>query len=194
MGPCQVGCSLFMPPPFPSSCHLNNGKDCWEGLLNEQNMWLSHAWSLFSQSCCWEGIVAAKWTSRPSVERCRHVLLGDSSWLFMEAQQSWRRYLERAGKSDTRRHAFLHLSSLVSSLFGRQALNAGLQEATMPTTQQLHPADIPHHLLRLQSTPCLVCCVANLLNNHSNSRGCNVFFFVTFQINTLDTFSRPTDR
>lgn len=110
----------------------------------------------------------------------------------MEAQQSRRRYLERAGKSDTCGHAFLRLSSLVSSLFGRQALNAELQEATMPTTQQLRPAHIPHHLLRLQPTPCLVCCVANLLNNHSNSRGGNVFF-VTFQINTLDTFSRPTD-
>lgn len=110
----------------------------------------------------------------------------------MEAQQSRRRYLERAGKSDTHGHAFLRLSSLVSSLFGRQAPGAELQEATMSTTQQPRPADIPHHLLRLQPTPCLVCCVANLLNNHSNSRGCNVFL-VTFQINTLDTFSCPTD-
>lgn len=75
MGPCQVGCRVFIllhPPIFTMERLVG-------GVYNEQSMSLSHAWSLFSQSRAESSIVTAKWSSwlgLTSLERCRNVLQG----------------------------------------------------------------------------------------------------------------------
>lgn len=47
MGPCQVGCRVFLLPHPP----ILTMERLVGGVFNEQSMLLSHAWSLFSQSC-----------------------------------------------------------------------------------------------------------------------------------------------
>lgn len=109
MGPCQVGCRVFMLSP---SSHLNNGKIGERGVSNEQSIWLSHAWSLFSQSCAenallqqsghpglpWKGVVTS----------CRVFLV-----IVYESATQPEEIQGKTGQGDAHGRAFLRLSLLV---------------------------------------------------------------------------------
>lgn len=106
MGPCQVGCRVFMLPHLPILT--------METLVGVCVM--SGACPFLMRGVCFPNLVLREhcYGTITSLERRRNVLQGFSSGLFIKARQRRRRYEERQGGLV---HgcgcAFLHLSLLV---------------------------------------------------------------------------------
>ena len=141
MGPCQVECRVFMLPHPP----ILTMERLVGGVFNEQSTSLSHAWSLFSQSCAERALLQGNGPpgrGLTSLERCRNVLQGFPRDCLSKHNRD---------RGDTRKDRGAGTWTWVcipALLFACLPLprhhvdSVRLQQATVPTTEQLHPSTV----------------------------------------------------